>query len=309
MGSKDHIEKAVEPRENQAGCHSHKITWIIAAWIVVVATTVGSEGARSIDGDIRKTRKEAARATEQGSGIKISVIGENWGTGQHQDIKAVLTSATKQMTSHMREVVVADINIMRHEGDPETRRGKSGPTSYQILLSAQDTYWAQYSYQFGHELCHVLTNYEQRFQKPNQWFEETICEAAALFTVRRMSQAWKDDPPYPNWTDYAEELEEYADKMATEVAGISPDDEAWTEWLGEHEECSRTNPYQRVGNRTIAVQMLPLFEQDPEGWNAIRKLPASEAEIEKFMAQWKESVDRWDVELVEKIEKRLHGTD
>ena len=97
--------------------------------------------------------------------------------------------------------------------------------------------------------------------------------------------------------------------MATEVAGISPDDEAWTEWLGEHEECSRTNPYQRVGNRTIAVQMLPLFEQDPEGWNAIRKLPASEAEIEKFMAQWKESVDRWDVELVEKIEKRLHGTD
>ena len=87
--------------------------------------------------------------------------------------------------------------------------------------------------------------------------------------------------------------------------GQAPDDESWEEWLRRHEEKSRADPYERVGNRIIALRMLPLFENDPEGWNAIRRLPASEVRIGEFLTQWKEAADPQDRELIQRIEGAL----
>ena len=237
--------------------------------------------------------------------IAITVRGNNWGTGRHGDISAVLRSAGAQIAQHLREDVEAAIDVVHWDKNPETRRGVGGPTSYTIWLSAKDTYWAQYSYQFAHELCHVVADYEQRFQKPNQWFEESVCETASLFTLRSMGVAWTEYPPYPDWAPYGRSLSEYVDAAAAKVAEETPDDVAWEEWMRRHEELSRADPYERMGNRIIALRMLPLFEDDPKGWNAIRRLPASEARIGAFLAQWEEVADPRDREFIQRIEGTL----
>ena len=237
--------------------------------------------------------------------ITLTVHGNNWGTGRHADISAVLRSAEAQIAQHLREDVEATINVARWDKDPEARRGVGGAQSYKIWLSAKDRYWAQYTYQFAHELCHVVAGYGQRFEKPNQWFEESICEVASLFTLRSMGVAWKEEPPYPNWAPYGASLLEYARATMAQATEEMPNDAEWKEWMCRHDHLSRTNPYERIGNRIIALRMLPLFEDYPQGWNAIQRLPTSEVRIGAFLAQWAEAADPRDRDFVQRIEGAL----
>ena len=299
------IAKPGDTAQERARRRSYGAVRTVGAWMLGAAAIIGSGGATSIDHEMSKREKETTGGNGGESVITVTVTGNNWGTGRHSDIKAVLTSAAAQMRRHLREDVEATIDVGHWEKNPETRRGVGGPTSYTIWLNAKDMYWAQYSYQFAHELCHVVANYEQRFEKPNQWFEESICETASLFTLRGMGVTWEKNPPYPTWATYAKHLSEYADNEAGNVAGQAPDDVSWEEWLRRHEEKSRADPYERVGNRIIALRMLPLFENDPEGWNAVRRLPASEVRIREFLAQWKEAADPQDREFIQRIERAL----
>ena len=304
MSERPEITKPADGAHERAGRRSCRAVRTVGAWLLVTVTIIGSGGATSTDHEMNKSEKETAGGNGGGSTITITLTGDNWGTGRHRDIMAVLTSAAVQITRHLREGVEGTIYVAHWEKNPETWHGGHGATNHTIWLSAKDTYWAQYSYQFAHELCHVLANGE-RFQKPNQWFEESICETASLFTLRGMGATWKNNPPDPNWATYAKALSKYADNVAEDVAGQAPDDESWEDWLRKHEERSRADPYERVGNGIIALRMLPLFENNPEGWNAIRRLPASEVRIGEFLTQWKEAADPQDRELIQKIEVAL----
>ena len=305
MSERPEITKPADGAHKRAGRRSCRAVRTVGAWLLTAVTIIGSGGATSTDHEMKKSEKETTGGDRGRSTITITLAGDNWGTGRHSTIKAVLANAAAQITKHLREDVEATIDVGHWKEDPRIWRNDGGPTSYTIRLSAKNKRWAQYSYQFAHELCHLLANYEQRFQKPNQWFEETICEMAGLYTVRSMGVTWKKNPPFPHKTTYAKHLLEYADNAAEKVAGQTPDDESWEEWLRKHEERSRADPYERVGNRIIALRMLPLFENDPEGWNAIRRLPASEVRIGEFLTQWKEAADPQDRELIQRIEGAL----
>ena len=54
------------------------------------------------------------------------------------------------------------------------------------------------AYQFAHEFCHILCNFDDDW-KGNNWFEETMCETSSLFVLRRLSKEWEERPPYPAW--------------------------------------------------------------------------------------------------------------
>ena len=54
-----------------------------------------------------------------------------------------------------------------------------------IKLSARDTYWNKYAYQFAHEFCHVISKHDNLKENPNNWFHEAICELSIhAFTLR-----------------------------------------------------------------------------------------------------------------------------
>ena len=162
------------------------------------------------------------------------------------------------LTRHLREPLRATVEVTRAPVEPQILLRVAGQTVYRILLNTGDTYWAQYTYQFGHEFCHLVAGYEQRFETPNQWVEETLCELASLFTLRSMAVTWKTHPPYPNWRDFAPALSHYA---SGEMAKVQmPAADVWPVWLWEHEARARADPYlrRRQQDRCItAVAALP----------------------------------------------------
>ena len=106
------------------------------------------------------------------------------------------------MTRHLRDGVDTTIKVQNWpEGTlaPIILFHHPGQTTYTILPRTGARRWAQYSYQFAQEFCHLVSGYECLEGGANSWFHESICEMAALFTLRSIGMTWKEDPLYPNW--------------------------------------------------------------------------------------------------------------
>ena len=90
----------------------------------------------------------------------------------------------------------------------------SGKGVFKIGLHVTDRDWAHFSYQFGHEFCHVIQHTDEfignNTNPQNGWFYEAIAELANLWVIRRMSKTWAYRAPYDNWVDYRHVLADYA---------------------------------------------------------------------------------------------------
>ena len=181
---------------------------------------------------------------------------------------------------------------------PRTRLRFTPHQPIVIQLTARDNSWAQFAYQFSHEFCHVLSNYETLEGDPNNWFHEAICELASVFTLRRMVERWPTDPPYPNWATYAKSLEKYVKKLFLCKARQLPEHTTLRDWLSSHEEGLRQDREQRDKNAVVAYALLPVFESHIGGWNAIGKLPSSSVGFESYLSEWYSSVDSMDKPFV-----------
>ena len=248
----------------------------------------------------------AASSSGPGSVVTIHVKGSNWGKGRPQDIQTLLVNVASHMARHLREDVSPVIEVRnRHPHGPMIVYRPPRQTVYWVMLRTTGTYWAQYSYQFAHEFCHLLSNYERLEGSANAWFHESICELASLFTLRSMAMTWTTDAPYPNWTDYANALWDYAEGRLSTVRDAIPGEAEGSLWLQSHEAEARIDPYIREGNLIIAARMLPILERHPEGWNAIRVLPVSNAPIDQYLALWKEKAHPCDRGFIDQIASAL----
>ena len=129
------------------------------------------------------------------------------------------------------------------------------PAPVQNPALPRDRQQNQYAYQFAHEFCHVLSGYEGLEGNPNNWFHETICELASVFTLRRMAERWPTHPPYPNWAGYSKHLLEYAAKRQKREEVQLPIGTTLLDWLSSHESGLRNDRYQRDKNDLVACWM------------------------------------------------------
>jgi hypothetical protein len=78
-----------------------------------------------------------------------------------------------------------------------------------VLVVIGPRNWSQLSYQFGHELGHVLCNSWDRLAIPSapcQWLEESLAEAFTLRGLGLLAASWERDPPLANDAGYAKEV-------------------------------------------------------------------------------------------------------
>ena len=138
--------------------------------------------------------------------VRIVVPPSNWGEGRRKDVETLISDTASHLLCLLRNPFVADIHVIPRPIDeyPEVMYRSPTETRYTIKLSARDRCWDKYAYQFAHEFCHVLSNYELLQKNPNNWFHEAICELASVFTLRCMAERWPSYPPYPNWASYAD---------------------------------------------------------------------------------------------------------
>ena len=98
----------------------------------------------------------------------------------------------------IRPLLESVIEIFNHKDLPPMLvvRGHNGPIALfersprgevVIQLDTHDRYWAQYVYQFAHELTHVAAKFKP-WNHPNKWFEEALCEMASIYSLRVMSE-------------------------------------------------------------------------------------------------------------------------
>ena len=191
----------------------------------------------------------------------IRIISKNWGTGNHQDIVAVLRSVAEILFPLGGKPHYNDIWVSRSEQGPIVlyQRGKEG--QYIVKLNTKDRYWCQYGFQFSHEIGHILCGYKDG-DASNLWFEETLGEVASLYALLRLEESWIHSPPYPHWKDYAPEFTKYAEERIKKYENEVPSD--LTTWFRRNKQNLRNEPMDRPRNVSLAIRLLPLFDKFPE---------------------------------------------
>lgn len=229
------------------------------------------------------------------SGLTIRVEGEDWGSAARDEVETLLNAVADELTGGAAHGLVSPIVVRYAAGSPVTLFDKGHDGEYRVHLSARNRGWAQYAYQFGHELCHILSNYDARahdaVRRTTQWFEEALCEAAGLYVLRSMAVRWRTDAPYPGWEAYAPSLASYAERLVTEPHRRLPPGESAASWLELRLATLAADPYRRDDNEVVANLLLPLFERDSARWVVLRYLnlaPAASADgLAGYFREWR----------------------
>ena len=209
-------------------------------------------------------------------GLTIKVEGEGWGNVRKETIEKVLYSVADELLTRLPKKLSVPIVVTHTDSNPVAlyERGKNG--EYRVQLHASEANWHLYTYEFAHELCHILSNYEENAgpgaSRYNQWFEETLCETASLFTLKNLAATWKDAPPAPDWSKETDKLNRFFDLLVAEGHRQLPPHSPLAVWLASNEDKLRRDPYQREKNELVANMLLPLFERNPEHWSTLSYL-------------------------------------
>jgi hypothetical protein len=241
---------------------------------------------------------EGHRAPLVGKPLDIQVQRPgDFGLVSAADIIAVLQSAASEIWRHCPRTQLGGIDVYHRNDHPQTDFKRTSAGRVKIGLATQHTYWAQYGFQFAHEFCHALANFSNNPQhvtryprNANLWLEESLCETASLFTLRGMSRSWLATPPYPKWRGYASSLRNYAENRLSLPEHQLPATIRFLLWFQDHQNAMRQNPAMRDRNTIVAIQLLPLFEAEPRGWEALPYLNRGFTEpnesLARHLAQW-----------------------
>ncbi|MBV8099871.1 MAG: hypothetical protein JOZ31_12000 [Verrucomicrobia bacterium] len=230
--------------------------------------------------------------------LDIRVQANAFGTVSPADIEAVLRSAGSELFRYCPHTQLAGIDVYYRAEHPEIDSKRTRGGRIAMALSARDTHWAQYAFQFAHEFCHALANYANSSRQTipdtanaNLWFEESLCETASLFSLRAMSHTWQVSPPYPAFRAYAPWLADYAQQRLALPEHRLPSGKSFTGWFRQHQPALRTDAGQRDWNSIIAAQLLPIFEAEPDGWQAVTFLnhgsSSGQESLAEHLTQWR----------------------
>ena len=242
-----------------------------------------------VNGAVRAIDKRTTFAPKP---LDIRVQTNGFGKANPADITAVLQSAALEIWKHCSHTQLDGIDVYYRADHPQTDFKRTPSGRIGIGLSARDTHWAQYAFQFAHEFCHALANYSNDPQPSvryprhaNLWLEESLCETASLFALRAMSRSWRTAPPYPAWRSYAPWFNDYVEHRLALPEHQLPAGTSFLVWFHENQAALRQNSDLRDRNTIIAIQFLPIFEAEPRGWGAVAFLNRGSSNAEESLAQ------------------------
>lgn len=229
-------------------------------------------------------------------GLVLHVKDGGWGSARKETIETVLYAVADELLARLPKKLATPIVVSHTDDNPIAlyERGSNG--EYRVHLHATGENWHLYVYEFAHELCHILSNYDENIRvggetsRYNQWFEETLCETASLFALKSLAATWEASPPNPKWAKEAKSLRRFFDHLIAEGHRQLPPQTPLVNWLRDNEERLRNDPYLRDRNEVVANLLLPLFQDDPQNWAALNYLnldPAdARATLEQYLRNW-----------------------
>jgi len=243
--------------------------------------------------------------------VNIRVQAAGFGAASAADITAVLQSAAGELSRYWPRTQLPRIDVYHRPDHPQTNSRRAAGSRTAIGLTARNTHWAQYSFQFAHECCHALIDYsndergltrDRRYA--NLWLEESLCETASLFALRALSRSWSIAPPYAAWRDYAPWFSAYAEQRLALPEHHLPAGTSFAVWFRANEPALRQDSTRRDRNTIVAAQLLPIFEKEPRGWGALaffRRAANPNQSLSRHFADWQSSCPRELQQFVAKL--------
>lgn len=281
--------------------------WICAAF--VCAQAYGNESAAPIPSADAKSVRLAPERRDVHS-LSIQVLPGDWGGADRHDIEQLLYAVARELWVYFPDRKLKPISVVPTDRHPYVRYAKGASGEYVIYLSAKGRHWSQFAYQFAHEFAHVLSNYDRnshRLVQRNQWFDESLCETASLFALRRLSATWSKGEvvPFAHWRSYGTALQAYAGELLAQPHRVLPAKASFAEWYRGNAATLDKSPYMRERDEVVATVLLPLFEQHPEAWATIGYLNLEESDatgtFEQYLANWRRNTPPHQRPLVERI--------
>ncbi len=233
--------------------------------------------------------------------LRIEVAEGGWGDASVADVEAVLRSAADQLSSATGSVQLSAIRV-EPSGGPIVLHRRDPDGAIRVRLAVQGRRWAQMSYQFGHEMGHILCGFDED-PDPHHWLEEAACEAISLLTLRKMARQWLEEPPYPNWKSYGEHLQSYAAGVIS--SGSLDEGASFSDWFAENRERLPQQPLPRDLIRVVAVEWLALMEKHPYALRALTKLnkgtPQAQESLGDALERWRGHCSKQEAEHVAQV--------
>jgi hypothetical protein len=217
--------------------------------------------------------------------LQIEIVEGYWGDAKIEDIRCLLENVAKQILQYFDEPFSAYIFVECHPSrpTPEVNYRYSPTGEHFVSLTSQNYYF--WSYQFAHELCHVLSGHERLYCVPNKWFHETLCELASIFVTRQIASG----QPISVWQNFSTTFSEYANRLVTCPDFQLPNNANLPDWFKTNEQSLRSDSYQRGKNGIVALHLLPLIESNPKYWQSVCFVPDSAESFEKFLGEWRKN--------------------
>lgn len=229
-------------------------------------------------------------------------LGGDWGGSASADAAAVIEC--------MRTACLAGVALIS-DHQPERLRvdDKAGsnpsvwlhtddPTMAWITVIVGTRDWCNLSYQFGHELGHVLCNSWEADAKPRtpcQWVEEALVEAFSLYGLGRMAENWKRSPPFPNNASYAESIRSYRDTLLTHYRTVAQEQgmaAGFGSWFADRKAFLDEHGGLDAAAAAVSI-MFGLLEEDPVAradMGALNRWPGrSGIPLPDYLDRWEES--------------------
>lgn len=249
-------------------------------------------------------------------GLTIKVDERGWGAVNPGEIATVLYSVADTLLSRTANAPPMVVRVSHTDSNPVALYDRGPGGEYVIKLHASRDKWHLYVYEFAHEFCHILSNFDRAgadVARHNQWFEETLCETASLYALGSLAEQWALAPPEPRLSGYAGHLRRFFGELVAERHRNLPAGTPLGEWLHDHEAGLSEDPYQREQNDLVAKSVLPLFFVDPNAWDAITYLnlhPGDAfASLQEFMQHWYANAPERDRPFVAKLSAMLLKAD
>lgn len=191
------------------------------------------------------------------------------------------------------------IRIDRHTaGLPAVWLHNDGRGTAWIIVQTGERAWSQLAYQFGHELGHVMANSWQAHAKPRapaQWLEESLVEAFALRGLGRLGKSWKHAPPFPDDSQYGDEIISYRTDIVEWYTRLA-DEQALARdpaaWLAKHR-AEIEIPGLNAFAQALSAILLAEYERNDkcvEALGALNRWPGRTAlALDQYLRQWEQS--------------------
>jgi len=163
-------------------------------------------------------------------------------------------------------------------------------------VDVRGNFWCQLSYQFGHELGHVLDNSWDPDSKPRppcQWLEESLAEAFSLRGLGKLADSWEQRPVF-NDAPYANAIRQYRRNVIENYEKIASDqmgDSGMAAWFRKYRSALDNQATVPAAVPTI-LRELEANPHNVEDIGAMNRWPKKTGvPIEQYMRLWERSCE------------------